>query len=152
EKTEGPVSLGASLPNSEMSAPAMNVRPAHTSTIACAASSALAAANASLSPERTACDSALTGGESTVTTAMPSSISRVTTSLKSCICCPLTRPVGGLLRCQVSNVCSAFPSLPCQRSMSTCRLTVSNGGCEGIDGWVKGDERLMKQGALCVDG
>src|SRR5436853_3589882 len=57
------------LPNSEMSAPAMNVRPAQTMTMACTAASAPACVIASRSPCRTCWLNALTGGLSTVITA-----------------------------------------------------------------------------------
>ena len=69
------------LPNSEMSAPAMKVRPAQISTAARAEASASTASNAAFSPARTLAESAFTGGESRVTTATPSSIARSVTSL-----------------------------------------------------------------------
>src|SRR6476646_9969439 len=66
-------------PNSEMSAPAMKVRPAQMSTMAAAAGSAMAALNPSNSTSRTLKLNALTGGESRVMTATsPSSVRSVT--------------------------------------------------------------------------
>src|SRR5687768_1002694 len=63
-----PGSVGG-LPNSVMSAPAMNVRPAHTMTIAFASASAAAALRPSARPWRTCWLSAFTGGLLTVMTA-----------------------------------------------------------------------------------
>src|SRR5688572_22625544 len=57
------------LPNSVMSAPAMNVRPAHTMTIALASASAAAALRPSARPWRTCWLSAFTGELLTVRTA-----------------------------------------------------------------------------------
>src|SRR5437763_3458846 len=57
------------LPNSVMSAPAMNVRPAHTITSAPTAESAMACFTPSRRPWRTCWLSALTGGLLTVSTA-----------------------------------------------------------------------------------
>src|SRR3954469_19001799 len=68
------------LPNSVMSAPATNVRPAHAITIAFTAGSALADFTLSKMPRRTAALSAFTGGELTVTMATSSWRSRLTTS------------------------------------------------------------------------
>ena len=68
-------------PNSEMSAPAMNVRPAQMSTMAVAAGSAMAASKPWKSPSRTLKLSALTGGESRVMTATSPSRVRSVTSL-----------------------------------------------------------------------
>jgi len=62
-----------------MSAPAMNVRPAQISTMPRTAGSAAACAIPATMPWRTAADSAFTGGEFTVSTAMsPSSVRSVT--------------------------------------------------------------------------
>src|SRR4030081_1575133 len=68
------------LPNSVMSAPAMKVRPAQVSTIACTSGSAIALLMHSKIPPRTAALSAFTGGLLTVTMAMTSRRSRLTTS------------------------------------------------------------------------
>jgi hypothetical protein len=57
------------LPNSVMSAPAMNVRPAQVMTMALTAGSAMAFLRPSSSPWRTCWLRALTGGLFTVTTA-----------------------------------------------------------------------------------
>ena len=75
------------LPNSLMSAPAMKVRPAHASTIALTAGSATAAATPAASPSRTSADSALTGGESMVSTATSPSTLRSTTLLIAAMFC-----------------------------------------------------------------
>jgi hypothetical protein len=64
-----------------MSAPAMNVRPAQISTTALIAGSAAAAAIPSERPSRTSADSALTGGESSVSTPMSPSMVRSATAL-----------------------------------------------------------------------
>ena len=48
--------------NSRISAPAMKVRPSQASTAACRLGSARIRASAAISPLRTACDSAFTGG------------------------------------------------------------------------------------------
>src|SRR5262245_26768899 len=66
------------LPNSVMSAPAMNVRPAHTMTMACTTPSAVACLIPSWSPLRTCWLSALTGGLSTVRTATRPRVERST--------------------------------------------------------------------------
>ena len=50
------------LPNSRMSAPAMNVRPRQTMTAACISGSFAAAGTAAASPSRTCWLSAFTGG------------------------------------------------------------------------------------------
>ena len=63
------------LPNSLMSAPATNVRPAQASTAALSVSSASMLFAASTRPLRMACESALTGGLSIVTTATSPSLS-----------------------------------------------------------------------------
>src|SRR3982075_3630517 len=63
-----------------MSAPAMKVRPAQVSTIACTSGSAIALLMHSKIPPRTAALSAFTGGLLTVTMAMTSRRSRLTTS------------------------------------------------------------------------
>src|SRR6202171_6504132 len=68
------------LPNSVMSAPAMEVRPGQVSTIAFTAGSAIAAFMQSRIPPRTAALSAFTGGLLTVTMAMTSRRSSWTTS------------------------------------------------------------------------
>ena len=68
--------LGA-LPNSEMSAPAMKVRPAQMSTIAFAAGSAAASAMRAAMLSRRAAESAFTGGLFTVRTAIPSVTARL---------------------------------------------------------------------------
>src|SRR4029077_5450722 len=88
-------------PNSEMSAPAMNVRPPQIRTMAAAAGSAMAALNPSYSPSRTLKLSALTGGESMVRTATSPSRVRSATSLivgmRSTVA-PLRREPRGELR------------------------------------------------------
>src|SRR5436309_7148172 len=66
------------LPNSVMSAPAMNVRPAHTITTAWTAPSAAARPSPSCNPLRTCWLRALTGGLSTVSTATRPRVSRST--------------------------------------------------------------------------
>src|SRR3977135_1784078 len=68
------------LPTSVMSAPAMKVRPAQVSTIACTSGSAIALLMHSKIPPRTAALSAFTGGLLTVTMAMTSRRSSLTTS------------------------------------------------------------------------
>ena len=73
------------LPNSEMSAPAMKVRPSQISTMALTAGSAAACAMPSLRPSRTLADSALTGGELSVSTAMSPSRVRSVTALMAAI-------------------------------------------------------------------
>jgi hypothetical protein len=60
------------LPNSVMSAPAMKVRPAQVSTMACTCGSAIALLMHSRMPPRTAALSAFTGGLLTVTMATTS--------------------------------------------------------------------------------
>ena len=74
------------LPNSLMSAPATNVRPAQAITAASTAPSASIPFSASRRPARTAWESALTGGLSIVTTATPSSTStRTSGERRSCL-------------------------------------------------------------------
>src|SRR6266481_5750877 len=68
------------LPNSVMSAPAMNVRPSQVRTIAFTSGSAMALLMHSKIPPRTAALSALTGGLLTVTIAIASRRSSLTTS------------------------------------------------------------------------
>src|ERR1700738_3202864 len=68
------------LPNSVMSAPAMKVRPAQVRTIAFTSGSAIARFMQSKIPPRTAALSAFTGGLLTVTMAMTSRRSSLTTS------------------------------------------------------------------------
>src|SRR5450631_613016 len=68
------------LPNSVMSAPAMKVRPPQVRTIAFTSGSAMARLMQSKMPPRTAALSAFTGGLSTVTMAMTSRRSSLTTS------------------------------------------------------------------------
>ena len=68
------------LPNSVMSAPAMKVRPPQVSTIAFTSGSAMALLMQSKMPPRTAALNALTGGLLTVTMAMTSRRSSLTTS------------------------------------------------------------------------
>src|ERR1700682_6097578 len=68
------------LPNSVMSAPAMKVRPPQVSTIAFTSGSAMARLMQSKMPPRTAALKAFTGGLSTVTMAMTSRRSSLTTS------------------------------------------------------------------------
>ena len=73
------------LPNSVMSAPPEKPRPAPIMTIALTAGSAAAAFSASIACERSACESAFTGGESSVTTAISPSRDAWTTVLPSTI-------------------------------------------------------------------
>src|SRR5450759_4347264 len=69
----------AGLPNSEISAPAMKVRPAQITTMALTAGSPAAAWTPSRMPLRTSAERALTGGESIVSTAIsPSGLRSVT--------------------------------------------------------------------------
>ena len=75
------------LPNSEMSAPAMNVRPSQMMTIALTAPFASAASTPRLRPSRTACDNAFTGGELIVTSATSPSIERSTTEFMAAMGC-----------------------------------------------------------------
>ena len=75
--------LGAcgGLPNSVMSAPAMKVRPSQISTTALTAASAIACCMPLTMPSRTCCDSAFTGGELRVRTAMSPCAVRSVTAL-----------------------------------------------------------------------
>src|SRR5258705_2113572 len=68
------------LPNSVMRAPAIKVRPPQVSTIAFTSGSAMALLMPSRIPPRTAALSAFTGGLLTVTVAIPSRLSSLTTS------------------------------------------------------------------------
>ncbi len=81
------------LPNSVMSAPAKKVRPAQAMTTASTDASSRARANAAASPARTSCFSALTGGLSTVTTAISPSRRKSTLGLMLPIAA--SRPVRG---------------------------------------------------------
>src|SRR5215469_18212346 len=69
------------LPNSLMSAPAMNVLPSQTSTIALVLASAIAFLKPSANPSRTGAERAFTGGELSVRTAISPSFARSVTSL-----------------------------------------------------------------------
>ena len=86
------------MPNSEMSAPAMKVRPPQMMTTALTAPFASAASTPRLRPSRTACDSAFTGGESIVTTATSPSIARSATELIAAIGCFLRHWLDGRRR------------------------------------------------------
>ena len=68
-----------------MSAPPEKPRPAPVITIAWTFGSASAAFSASTAAVRTAVDRAFTGGLSSVTTAIPSTVSSFTISASSCI-------------------------------------------------------------------
>src|SRR3954470_5439029 len=78
------------FPNSVMSAPAMKVRPSQISTMALALGLAPAFSIPSLMPSRTAAESAFTGGEFTVSTAMSPSRLRSVTELMAAMVAPLT--------------------------------------------------------------
>ncbi len=86
--TSGRVGGLGGLPNSEMSAPAMKVRPAQISTIALTAPFASAASRPRLIPSRTFAESAFTGGELILTVAISPSISSSVTALMAVIVCP----------------------------------------------------------------
>src|SRR5690348_8009097 len=79
--------LGAcgGLPNSVMSAPAMKVRPSQISTMALTAALPNACCMPLMMPSRTCCDSAFTGGELTVSTAISPSTARSVTALIAAI-------------------------------------------------------------------
>ena len=72
--------MGA-LPNSVMSAPAINVLPSHIITIELTALSLIAASTPLFKPSLTLAERALTGGELSVITATESVTSRLVTSL-----------------------------------------------------------------------
>ena len=97
--TSGSVAPCDGLPNSEMSAPAMKVRPAQISTIALTAGSAAACWTPSRRPSRTSADSALTGGELMVSTAISPSRVRSVTALMAVIArLPFNLPAGLMLK------------------------------------------------------
>src|SRR3984885_8988947 len=75
------------LPNSEMSAPAIKVRPSQMRTIALTAPFASAAWTPRMRPSRTACDNAFTGGELIVTSATAPSIEKSTTEFMAAMGC-----------------------------------------------------------------
>jgi hypothetical protein len=75
------------LPNSEMSAPAMKVRPSQMMTIALTAPFASCASTPRFRPSRTGCERAFTGGEFIVTTATSPSIERSATELMTAMGC-----------------------------------------------------------------
>ena len=77
-RTSGRKGGSGVLPNSRISAPATNERPAQASTTARTPSLDAIRAQASASPARTCCDSALTGGLSMVTRASGPAIMQVT--------------------------------------------------------------------------
>jgi len=79
-QTSGRCGSIGGLPNSRMSAPAMNVRPSQIITIAETSASAMPFAMPALMPARTACDKAFTGGLLTVMTPTDPSFANVTTS------------------------------------------------------------------------
>ena len=85
ERRAGEAPLGG-LPNSEMSAPAMKVRPSQISTMAFDRGVGRCLRDAGLRPSRTFADSAFTGGELSVSTATSPSRVRSVTELMAAIC------------------------------------------------------------------
>lgn len=82
--TSGKPGAMGGLPNSEMSAPAMKVRPSHMRTTAFRFGVAAIWAKASTMPARKAAESAFTGGLLKVMTAMSSSLVRAVMGVIFC--------------------------------------------------------------------
>ena len=132
-------------PNSLMSAPAKKVRPAQAITTASTDASSPARRSAATSPARTACFSALTGGLSAMTIAMPPSRRRSTLAL--------ILPIPSLPFIRRLRRCATLMKRPKVGRSSAVALAELADQCRDGIPWVSGAHRLAHhRNAACAGG